>query len=215
LFSLIPRLKGDHLVDYVGECLNASELEQRYPKENVGIFALALSSSCFIDAALFRGVGAYANASRFDVKPNVRFVVNPRTRSARLEVTRRIEAGGEIFVSYGSDYWKFAHLTTHNTSNVPVWEWDTSDPFAVPAVTTACPAEVSGEPVLALNVANTCLDAERSLCLSPGPNYDGPLPDPESITWPFSEFPDWPISDTWRDFAFDPVVLRARFHESV
>ena len=56
LFSLIPRLKGDHLVDYVGECLNASELEQRYPKENVGIFALALSSSCFIDAALFRGV---------------------------------------------------------------------------------------------------------------------------------------------------------------
>src|SRR3954469_19414626 len=71
------------------------------------------------------------------VRPNARFVVNPSKRTARLEVTRRIKAGGEIFVSYGTDYWKNAHSTSHSTTNIPDWEWDTSDPFPfVPSLTS-------------------------------------------------------------------------------
>src|SRR6266481_97922 len=58
-----------------------------------------------------------------------RFVVNPLTGSARLETSRPIQAGGEIFVSYGPEYWRGAHSTSHITSLVPVWEWDCSDPF--------------------------------------------------------------------------------------
>ena len=46
-------------------------------------------------------------------------------------------------------------------------------------------------------------------CLSPGPRFDGPTPDPSTI-WPLSEYPDWPISDDLRDFAFDTVVLSTR-----
>ena len=47
-----------------------------------------------------------------------------------MEVSRHIQAGGEIFVSYGSDYWRGAHSTSHSTSYVPGWEWDCFDPFA-------------------------------------------------------------------------------------
>ena len=45
-----------------------------------------------------------------------------------------------------------------------------------------------------------------SSCLSPGPKYDGPV-DPEIMIWPLGLEPDWPISDSWRDFAFEPVVF--------
>ena len=59
-----------------------------------------------------------------NVRANARFVLNPGSRSARIEVTRQIEAGGEIFVSYGAEYWKNAQSTSHLTSDVPDWEWD-------------------------------------------------------------------------------------------
>ena len=130
LFSLTARAKGDHLVDYFGESLSAEKVECRYPRKDVGIYCLQVSHSLFLDAALFRGVGASANASRKGIKPNARFVANPRTGSARLETSRPIQAGGEIFVSYGPDYWRGAHSSSHSTSLVPVWEWDLSDPFA-------------------------------------------------------------------------------------
>jgi hypothetical protein len=117
-------------VDYFGDVLDAGVIAERYKKDDTGVYTLGLSQSLFIDAALVRGVGASANAPPPNVRPNARFVVNPRSRSARLEVSRKIEAGGEIFVSYGTEYWESAASTTHVTSNVPEWEWDLSNPFA-------------------------------------------------------------------------------------
>ena len=58
LFSLTARSVGDHICDYFGEVISGHEVEARYPKKNVGVHCLALSKSLFIDAALFRGVGA-------------------------------------------------------------------------------------------------------------------------------------------------------------
>ena len=110
LFTLTARAKGDHLVDYFGESLSAEGVELRYPRKDVGVYCLQVSHSLFIDAALLRGVGASANAARRGVKANARFVVNPRTGSARLETSRHIQAGGEIFVSYGPEYWRPLHL---------------------------------------------------------------------------------------------------------
>src|SRR6185436_21137852 len=81
LFSLKARSAGDPIVDYFGEIIDVKELEVRYPKNNLGVYCLALSKSLYVDAALFRGVGALANASRFGVKPKAKFVVNPRTKS--------------------------------------------------------------------------------------------------------------------------------------
>ena len=155
LFSLTSRRIGDHLVDYFGDVLEADDIEARYPAKNTGVYTLALSKTLFIDSALVRGVGASANAPPPNVRANVRFVVNPRLRSARLEVSRRIEAGEEVFVSYGTEYWKHAQSTFHETSDVPDWEWDLSDPFApasallvpVPALVPVCPAPALLVPV--------------------------------------------------------------------
>ena len=101
LFALSNRSKGDRIVAYTGESLSVSALEERYPKGDVGVYCLAISSSVFIDSALSRGVGASANASRNGAKPNAKFVLDVRGGSARLEATRCIRAGDEIFVSYG------------------------------------------------------------------------------------------------------------------
>ena len=46
-------------------------------------------------------------------------------------------------------------------------------------------------------------------CLSPGPIYDGPPIDRESMPSPLANCPDWPINDAWRDFAFAPVTFRS------
>jgi len=45
-------------------------------------------------------------------------------------------------------------------------------------------------------------------CLSPGPFYDGPAIDRESLLWPLSVCPDWPINAEWLDFAFEKVTVR-------
>jgi len=130
LFSLVPRSKGDHLVEYLGELISAQDVERRYPKGDVGIYCLSLSASLFIDSALSRGVGASANAARRNTKPNARFVADSRSGTARLEATRRIRADEEILLSYGRDYWQGARSSTHSTVGVPEWEWDLSDPFS-------------------------------------------------------------------------------------
>ena len=55
--------------------------------------------------------------------------------------------------------------------------------------------------------ATQSVPADIARCLSPGPISEGSV-DRESLPWPFSECPDWPINDTWRDFAFAPVTFR-------
>ena len=102
--TLSARAKGDHLVEYMGEVLSGAEVESRYPKGDVGVYCLRISSDSFIDSALFRGVGSFANASKGNNKPNARFVCNPADSSARLVASRSIP-GAEIFVSYGQRYW--------------------------------------------------------------------------------------------------------------
>ena len=57
-------------------------LEERYPKGDVGVYCLAISSSVFIDSALSHGVGASANASKNGAKPNAKFVLDVRGGSA-------------------------------------------------------------------------------------------------------------------------------------
>jgi hypothetical protein len=44
-------------------------------------------------------------------------------------------------------------------------------------------------------------------CLSPGPPSD--CADRSSLSWPFSECPDWPINREWLDFAFDKVTFKS------
>src|SRR6185312_13057208 len=138
LFSLVARPKGFHLVDYLGEVVSNTVIEQRYPKKTLGAYSLKLSASLFLDSALSRGVGACANAPGKGMRPNVCFVAHAGSKSARLEVVRPIKPGEEIFVSYGRDYWRKADAP-HFTVDVPDWEWDLSDPFAVPSAPAPIP----------------------------------------------------------------------------
>ena len=71
-------------------------------------------------------------------KTNVGAHAFSRGKSARLEVVRPIKPGEEIFVSYGRDYWRKADAP-HFTVDVPDWEWDLSDPFAVPSAPAPIP----------------------------------------------------------------------------
>ena len=191
----------------------------------LGIYCLQVSSSCFIDSALFRGVGAVANAPPKGVRANVRFVAFAPTKSARIEVVRHINAGDEIFAGYGAEYWRHAGAP-HSTVDVPDWEWDLSDPFAAPlppvpaplapvvvpvAPVVSSPAMSPAVPVAVVSVPDFVpfppLPAgQASSCLSPGPPYVG---SPQSQLWDpvLSSLPDWPISDAWRDFAFEPLPL--------
>src|SRR5205823_1683150 len=61
--------------------------------------------------------GCFCQCFEEGVEAHRAFCVQPRGRSARLEL-RSIPPGGEIFVSYGNDYWRCSHIL------------DTSDPFA-------------------------------------------------------------------------------------
>jgi hypothetical protein len=74
-------------------------------------------------------------------------------------------------------------------------------PSAVPTPVPCLPDPSVGSPIPCVRVSSV---------LSPGPTYDGPEPDPALMIWPLSECPDWPINDSWRDFAFLPVVFSPR-----
>ena len=130
LFSLVARPVGFPLVDYMGELISAEETERRYPKNTSGTYCLQLTNSFYIDSALSRGVGALVNHPGKGMKPNVKFVVDRRKKSARLEVSEKLKAGDEIFVDYGEDYWEDAKKSSHFTVDIPDWEWDVFDPFA-------------------------------------------------------------------------------------
>jgi len=90
LFSLVARPIGFHLVDYLGEIVSNTVIEQRYPKKTLGAYSLKLSASLFLDSALSRGVGACANAPGKGMRPNVCFVAHAGSkRSARSNLARR------------------------------------------------------------------------------------------------------------------------------
>jgi len=79
-----------------------------------------------------------------------------------------------------------------------------------PPPRTAVPAPVSGTaarpafPDISIPIPEV---VEESSCLSPGPQSNGPV-DPELQIWPLCLAPDWPILDSWRDFAFSTITLR-------
>jgi hypothetical protein len=82
-----------------------------------------------------------------------------------------------------------------------------------PPPRTAVPAPVSGTaapicgpafPDISIPIPEV---VEESSCLSPGPRFNGSV-DPELQIWPLCLAPDWPILDSWRDFAFSTITLR-------
>jgi ribonuclease HI/exonuclease III len=124
LFATREFAPGSHLTSYLGEILSKEQLEARYGDDSfTAPYAVSVSTNIFIDAACFRGIGAYANGARNGLRSNARFCVHPASRSARLVATRRIRSGDEIIAAYGPGYWRGSG--SFSTDPAPSWEWST------------------------------------------------------------------------------------------
>ena len=101
LFATEDFSRTDNIAPYTGEQLTRAAVEQRYGDER-GEYVLCRDSKRCIDSRATNSSAArFANDSRgTDFRNNARF------RALRLEATRRIRPGDEIFVAYGRDYWR-------------------------------------------------------------------------------------------------------------
>ena len=104
LFATRDFAAGEHLADYTGDYLIPL-------RDNVGgPYALQIKRSLLIDAARTNtGAGRWVNDPRGSLHgPNASFVLNTARQTGRLKASKAIQAGQEIFVSYGQAYWAAA-----------------------------------------------------------------------------------------------------------
>ena len=99
---LALHLRGHHTLTRLGLGLRLRlRLHERYGDER-GEYVLCRDNKRCIDSRATNSSAArFANDSRGTEKRN-----NARFRALRVEATRRIRPGDEIFVAYGRDYWK-------------------------------------------------------------------------------------------------------------
>ncbi len=110
LFTRTAVEKGDVLLEYEGEKLTYAQIRARYPDLSLMSYVFYVGRNHWVDAARRPGcLARYANDARGKTK-----VVGLRNNAEYqvlrgvpyIVATRRIAAGGEIFVSYGEDYWE-------------------------------------------------------------------------------------------------------------
>lgn len=113
--------RGHNIVRYLGEVMHDSDLNKRYQYKGAphGVvmspYAMELDDEWSVDAALLRGVAAYANSpAGTGLKPNAQLEVDdlqwPPT--AWLVAKKNIYHGDEILTDYGKHYFKYSALET-------------------------------------------------------------------------------------------------------
>ncbi|MBT3196904.1 MAG: SET domain-containing protein-lysine N-methyltransferase [Gammaproteobacteria bacterium] len=103
LFTRVPLYKGDTIGSYLGEMITDAQSEQEpYLSSH---YLLWLCCDCLI-------VGEnYTRFINHSAKPNAQFVVSTRWKKARVEVTRKILSGDEIFLDYGPGFWEATEVS--------------------------------------------------------------------------------------------------------
>jgi len=106
LFAKREFKKNEVIGEYYGEQVNASQLKSRYG-QSTAPYALQAGGVIF-DAACKRSLMSVANARKNFSQANAKFS-NSLNANGRVNVRakKKIKAGKEVFVHYGSDYWKF------------------------------------------------------------------------------------------------------------
>ena len=100
LFATKDFRPSDKIAAYTGEQLTRAAIDERYGDER-GEYVLCRDSKRCIDSRATNSSAArYANDSR-----GTDFRNNSRFKALRLEASRRIRPGDEIFVAYGREYW--------------------------------------------------------------------------------------------------------------
>lgn len=116
--------RGDYIVPYIGELVDAETLEARYPDTEVAPYVERVGRNRFIDAGPMRGVASISNmcAPWLAFKPDGvtpmctnNVIIESRGVGSNsfpfLKAARSIKNGDEIFANYGPAY--FAHDTIH------------------------------------------------------------------------------------------------------
>lgn len=101
VFSLIPIKKGDTIGSYIGRYMNDKEFDSGKHENNH--YILHICKDCYIDAEDLKR----SNYTRFinhSKKPNCRFVVSTRYKTARVEALRNIKIGEELYLDYGPEF---------------------------------------------------------------------------------------------------------------
>jgi hypothetical protein len=107
LFAYKDFKKNEFVAPYDGELIDKAEVEKRYGRGKfVAPYTIHVSGDKYLDAALVRGVAAYANHKN-KAQSNTRFSVHRSNKTVNIKSTKAIKKGQEIFVSYGKDSSKF------------------------------------------------------------------------------------------------------------
>lgn len=117
LFTKVFIPKGTRITEYKGRIMTWKEVEADVD-DHIG-YVFWFSNSYVIDAwKTKKGVAHYANDARGIVrKEGVKNNAEYETEGKRCYIvsTKNIEAGSEIFVSYGAEYWQaIRHNIKHN-----------------------------------------------------------------------------------------------------
>ena len=102
LFSKVRINKGDTIGHYTGIVVSDEEAEQEPHVDSH--YIVWVCKDCNIV-----GEGPKASHTRYinhHTSPNSQFVVSTRWKKARIEATRTIQPGQEVFVDYGEEYWE-------------------------------------------------------------------------------------------------------------
>lgn len=110
LFTTVARNVGDVIVRYTGERLTQAQLDRRYGNR-LAVYAIEIghkrrgSRRRYIDAVdpQYSSVARYINDC-MEGTCNADFIENGE--NVDVVANRRIAAGDEVFVSYGSEYWQ-------------------------------------------------------------------------------------------------------------
>ena len=110
LFTTRARVKGENIVRYTG--LVVLELEPDSDEEDnySGTYVLMVKKTyprVYIDAREPVNTGGFVNSSKGSGKRNnCQFVYDARRRHAWVRARAKIDAGKELYVAYGSPYWR-------------------------------------------------------------------------------------------------------------
>lgn len=97
LIATAPFKRGETIVEYTGEVIDKREADRREAAGNRYIMCAA--SDVFIDGSKRKNVGRYLNHS---CRPNA--FIRDRNRRVFYVAKRAIQAGEEITVNYGKEY---------------------------------------------------------------------------------------------------------------
>ena len=106
LFTTVFIPKGTRIVEYKGKMTTWKEVEHDYKNG----YIYSIDPKHVIDAKTYKkALGRYANDARGLVTTNglinnSRYTVDGL--KVFIEATKNIQAGSEIFVSYGKEYWE-------------------------------------------------------------------------------------------------------------